>query len=258
MTRPTLSDLESLARAAGQILHDGYEKDHDVQFKGVIDLVTEIDHQSEEYLLGEIQKRWPESRVFAEESGESGRGDLVWYIDPLDGTVNYAHGVPVFCVSIACAWEGQTRLGVVYDPMRDEMFAAERGKGAWLNGRVLKVSSATELQKSLLVTGFPYDTWTAKPNNLEFFGRFARMTQGVRRLGSAALDACYVAAGRLDGFWELSLRAWDIAAAALIAEEAGARVTTVKGEADYMIPPHSVLASAPGIYDQMLDVLSQL
>ena len=258
MTRPTLSDLESLARAAGQILHDGYEKDHDVQFKGVIDLVTEIDHQSEEYLLGEIQKRWPESRVFAEESGESGRGDLVWYIDPLDGTVNYAHGVPVFCVSIACAWEGQTRLGVVYDPMRDEMFAAERGKGAWLNGRVLKVSSATELQKSLLVTGFPYDTWTAKPNNLEFFGRFARMTQGVRRLGSAALDACYVAAGRLDGFWELSLRAWDIAAAALIAEEAGARVTTVKGEADYMIPPHSGLACAPGIYDQMLEVLSQL
>ena len=258
MTRPTLSDLESLARAAGQILHDGYEKDHDVQFKGVIDLVTEIDHQSEEYLLGEIQKRWPESRVFAEESGESGQGDLVWYIDPLDGTVNYAHGVPIFCVSIACAWEGQTRLGVVYDPMRDEMFAAERGKGAWLNGRVINVSSATELQKSLLVTGFPYDTWTAKPNNLEFFGRFARMTQGVRRLGSAALDACYVAAGRLDGFWELSLRAWDIAAAALIAEEAGARVTTVKGEADYMIPPHSVLACTPGIYDQMLEVLSQI
>ena len=258
MTRPTLSDLESLARAAGQILHDGYEKDHDVQFKGVIDLVTEIDHQSEEYLLGEIQKRWPESRVFAEESGESGRGDLVWYIDPLDGTVNYAHGVPVFCVSIACAWEGKVQLGAVYDPMRDEMFAAERGQGAWLNGRALKVSSATELQKSLLVTGFPYDTWTAKPNNLEFFGRFARMTQGVRRLGSAALDACYVAAGRLDGFWELSLRAWDIAAAALIAEEAGARVTTVKGEADYMIPPHSVLACTPGIYDQMLEVLSQI
>ena len=258
MTRPPLSDLESLARVAGKILYDGYEKDHEVQFKGVIDLVTEIDHQSEEYLLGEISRHWPESRVFAEESGESGQGDLVWYIDPLDGTVNYAHGVPIFCVSIACAWEGQTRLGVVYDPMRDEMFAAERGKGAWLNGRVINVSSATELQKSLLVTGFPYDTWTAKPNNLEFFGRFARMTQGVRRLGSAALDACYVAAGRLDGFWELALRAWDIAAAALIAEEAGARVTTVKGEADYMIPPHSVLACTPGIYDQMLEVLSQI
>ena len=257
MKSPTLSDLEVLARAAGKILRDGYEKDHDIQFKGVIDLVTEIDHQSEKYLLGEIAKHWPESHVFAEESGESGDGDLVWYIDPLDGTVNYAHGVPMFCVSIACAWGGQTRLGVVYDPMRDEMFAAERGHGARLNGRVLKVSSATELQKSLLVTGFPYDTWTAKPNNFEFFGRLARMTQGVRRLGSAALDACYVAAGRFDGFWELSLRAWDIAAGALMAEEAGARVTTVKGEADYMIPPHSVIASTPGIYDQMLDVLNQ-
>ena len=258
MNLPSLPNLESLARAAGKILRDGYEKDHEVQFKGVIDLVTEIDHQSEEYLLGEIAKRWPESHIFAEESGESGHaGGLTWYVDPLDGTVNYAHGVPVFCVSIACAWEGQTRLGVVYDPLRDEMFASERGKGAWLNGRVLKVSSATELQKSLLVTGFPYDTWTAKPNNLEFFGRFARMTQGVRRLGSAALDACYVAAGRFDGFWELSLRAWDIAAAALIAEEAGARVTTVKGQADYMIPPHSILASAPGIHDQMLEVLSR-
>lgn len=257
MTRPSLSDLESLARAAGKILHDGYEKDHDVQFKGVIDLVTEIDHQSEEFLLGEISRRWPESRVFAEESGESGHGDLVWYVDPLDGTVNYAHGVPVFCVSIACAWNGQVQLGAVYDPMRDEMFAAERGKGAHLNGRVIHVSKATELQKTLLVTGFPYDTWTALDNNIKHFSKFARMTQGVRRLGSAAMDACYVAAGRFDGFWELSLRAWDIAAGALMAEEAGGRVTTVKGEADYMIPPHSILASAPGIYDQMLATLNQ-
>jgi len=258
MTRPSLYDLESLTRAAGKILHDGYEKNHHVQFKGVIDLVTEIDHQSEEYLLGEISRRWPESHVFAEESGESGRaGGLTWYVDPLDGTVNYAHGVPVFCVSIACAWNGQVQLGAVYDPMRDEMFAAERGKGAHLNGRVIHVSKATELQKTLLVTGFPYDTWTALDNNIKHFSKFARMTQGVRRLGSAALDACYVAAGRFDGFWELSLRAWDIAAGALMAEEAGARVTTVKGEADYMIPPHSILASAPGIYDQMLATLNQ-
>lgn len=257
MNLPTLSDLESLARAAGKILYNGYEKDHDVQFKGAIDLVTEIDHQSEAYLLGEIQRRWPESRIFAEESGESGRGELVWYVDPLDGTVNYAHGVPVFCVSIACAWNGQVQLGAVYDPMRDEMFAAERGQGARLNGRVIRVSKATELQKALLVTGFPYDTWTALDNNLKHFGKFARLTQGVRRLGSAALDACYVAAGRLDGFWELSLRAWDVAAGALLAEEAGARVSTIKGEADYMTPPHSILACAPGIYDQMLDILNK-
>jgi myo-inositol-1(or 4)-monophosphatase len=257
MKLPLLKELETLARAAGKILHDGYEQDHDIQFKGVIDLVTEIDHKSEKFLIGEISRRWPESLIFAEESGESGHGDLVWYIDPLDGTVNYAHGVPVFCVSIACAWDGQTRLGVVYDPMRDEMFAAERGQGAHLNGRPLHVSKATELQKTLLVTGFPYDTWTALDNNIKHFSKFARRTQGVRRLGSAALDACYVAAGRFDGFWELSLRAWDIAAGALMAEEAGARVTTVDGKADYMTTPHSVLACAPGIYDQMLDVLRQ-
>jgi len=258
MNYPSLSDLESLARAAGKILHDGYEKEHDIQFKGVIDLVTEIDHQSESFLLGEIRNRWPESHIFAEESGESGRdGGLTWYVDPLDGTVNYAHGIPIFCVSIACAWEGQMRLGVVYDPLRDEMFAAEHGRGAHLNGRALKVSSATELQKTLLVTGFPYNTWTAKPNNLEYFGRFAVRTQGVRRLGSAALDACYVAAGRFDGFWELSLHAWDIAAAGLIAKEAGARVTNIKGEAEYMSAPISVLAAAPGVYDQMMAVLNQ-
>ncbi len=258
MTHPTLLDLESLARAAGKILRDGYEEDHDVQFKGVIDLVTEIDHRSEKFLLGEIARRWPESRFIAEESGESGRGGaLTWYVDPLDGTVNYAHGVPLFCVSIACAWDGQARLGAVYEPMRDEMFAAERGRGARLNGRVLQASKATELGKSLLVTGFPYNAWTAVPNNLEYYGRFARMTQGVRRLGSAALDLCYVAAGRLDGFWELELSAWDVAAGGLVAEEAGARVTDLKGEANYLQPPHSILAAAPGVYDQMLEVLNR-
>ncbi|MBV6395361.1 MAG: Inositol-1-monophosphatase [Anaerolineales bacterium] len=257
MNLPSLSDLESLARAAGKILRDGYGQDHEVQFKGVIDLVTEVDHRSETFLLGEIKGRWPDSQFIAEESGQSGSGGLTWYIDPLDGTVNYAHGVPIFCVSIACAWDGKTQLGAVYDPMRDEMFAAERGTGALLNGRATRVSSATELGRSLLVTGFPYDAWTVKPNNLEYFGRFARASQGVRRLGSAALDACYVAAGRLDGFWELSLRAWDIAAAGLIAEEAGARVTAINGKADYMKPPHSILACAPGIYRQMLKTLEQ-
>ena len=120
MHHPTLIEIESLARGAGIILREGYEQDHDIQYKGVIDLVTEIDHRSEKYLLSEITSRWPESRFFAEESGESGRGGkLIWYVDPLDGTVNYAHGVPIFCVSIACAWEGQTRLGAVYDPLRD-------------------------------------------------------------------------------------------------------------------------------------------
>lgn len=257
MNHPILSEIESLARAAGQILRNGYEKDHDVQFKGVIDLVTEIDHQSEKFLLNEISQRWPDSRFVAEESGESGQGELIWYIDPLDGTVNYAHGIPIFCVSIACAWEGKTRLAVVYDPMRDEMFSAERGRGAHLNARPLKVSRAAELHQSLLVTGFPYDAWTAKVNNLEYFGRFARITQGVRRLGSAALDLCYVAAGRFDGYWELSLKPWDVAAAGLIAEEAGARVTDLQDGVDYLSPPQSVLAASPVIHAKILEVLKQ-
>lgn len=257
MNQPTLSDIQSLARAAGKILRDGYETDHDVQFKGVIDLVTEIDHQSEKFLLGEIARRWPESRVLAEESGESGRGEMLWYVDPLDGTVNYAHGVPIFCVSIAVAWNGQTRLAAVYDPMRDELFSAERGRGTHLNARPLKVTRVAELEKSLLVTGFPYDMWTAVPNNLEYFGRFARMTQGVRRLGSAALDACYVAAGRFDGFWELSLKPWDVAAGGLIAEEAGARVTDLRGGADYLSPPQSILAAGRELHAKMLEVLNR-
>ena len=171
--------------------------------------------------------------------------------------MNYAHGVPIFCVSIACAWEGQTRLGVVYDPMRDELFSAERGRGAHLNARPLQVTRVAELRQALLVTGFPYDTWTAKVNNLEYFGRFARLTQGVRRLGSAALDACYVAAGRFDGFWELSLQPWDVAAAGLIAEEAGARVTNLQGGEDYLSPPQSVLAAGRVLYEKMLAVLRQ-
>ena len=258
MIYPSLSEIESLARAAGKILRDGYEKDHDVQLKGAIDLVTEIDHQSEKFLLAEITRRWPSSRFVAEESGESGSGEITWYIDPLDGTVNYAHGIPIFGVSIACAWDGATRLGAVYDPMRDEMFSAQRGRGAHLNARPLKVTRVAELSQALLVTGFPYNTWTAKVNNLEFFGRFARMTQGVRRLGSAALDACYVAAGRFDGFWELSLQPWDVAAAGLIAEEAGARVTNLQGGEDYLSPPQSVLAAGPDLYEKMTEVLRQL
>jgi myo-inositol-1(or 4)-monophosphatase len=182
----------------------------------------------------------------------------------LDGTVNYAHHIPIFCVSIAYAARNGTsvradsaclKLGAVYDPMRDEMFLAERGKGATLNGRPLHVSSATELQRSLLVTGFPYSAWNTPQDNFANFVKFGKLTQGVRRLGSAAIDLCYVAAGRFDGYWEMALNPWDVAAGGLICEEAGARVTSVKGEADYISPPQSVIASAPGIYTRMLGEL---
>lgn len=256
MTTPALHDLETLARQAGEILRAGYEKEHRVDYKGVIDLVTEVDHQSEAFLLGEIRRRFPRQRVLAEESGGiEGEGEHMWYVDPLDGTVNYAHHIPIFCVSIACAQAGKMRLAAVYDPMRDEMFTAERGRGAWLNRRPMRASTVSELRHSLLVTGFPYDAWTAEINNLEFFARFSRLTLGVRRLGSAALDLCYVAAGRFDGFWEFSLKPWDVAAGGLIAEEAGAKVTDIHGRPDYLSPPQSILAAARELHPRILEVL---
>ena len=254
--QPTLSYIETIARSAGEILREGYNKEHQVSYKGVIDPVTEVDHQSEKYLLGEVQRDFPTHHIFSEESGViHGNDEHIWYIDPLDGTVNYAHHIPIFCVSIAYASKGVLTLGAVYDPMRDEMFLAERGKGATLNGKSIRVSSTTELQKSLLVTGFPYDAWNTEQDNFANFIKFGKMTQGVRRLGSAALDLCYVAAGRFDGFWELALKPWDVAAGGLVCEEAGAHVTNVMGEADYISSPQSVVATAPGIHARMLDEL---
>jgi len=227
-----------------------------VKYKGIIDPVTEVDHQSEAYLLGEVRRDFPDHHIFSEESGViQGDDTHIWYIDPLDGTVNYAHHVPIFTVSIAYAFGGRTTLGAVYDPMRDELFTAERGKGAFINGQRLRVSTATDLQRSLLVTGFPYDAWNTEHDNFANFVKFAKLTQGVRRLGSAALDLSYVAAGRFDGFWELSLKPWDVAAGGLICEEAGGSVTNVHGDADYISPPQSILATAPGIHVRMLEEL---
>ncbi|MGD8405843.1 MAG: inositol monophosphatase family protein [Anaerolineales bacterium] len=257
MTNPTLAYIERLARQAGQILRAGYQQEHQVDYKGVIDLVTEIDRKSEDYLLGEIRKDFPDHNILAEESGGTRGHGQQWYIDPLDGTVNYAHNIPIFSVSIAYASNGTLSLGAVYDPMRDEMFTAERGKGAYLNGSPLHVSSASDLQKSLLVTGFPYDIQNPEINNLNNFIHFSHRSQGVRRLGSAALDLSYVAAGRFDGFWEMALKPWDVAAGGLICEEAGARVTNVHGEADFISPPQSILATAPGIHTRMLEELKQ-
>jgi myo-inositol-1(or 4)-monophosphatase len=254
MATPTVSELKDLAQHAGEILRAGYGKEHQISYKGVIDPVTEVDRASEDLLLGEINKHWPGSYIMAEESGVTqGDPEHSWYVDPLDGTVNFAHHVPIFAVSIGYAHKGTMHLGVVYDPMRDEMFAGERGKGAWLNGREIHVSKATELQKSLLVTGFPYDAWNTRQDNFDNFVRFAKLTQGVRRLGSAALDVSYVGAGRFDGFWELSLNPWDVAAGGLIAREAGAIVTNVNGGEDYLSAPQSIVAAAPNIHAIILE-----
>ena len=254
--QPTLDLLESLARQAGEILRKGQEQGFDVAFKGEIDLVTEIDHLSEAFLLGEIGRLFPSHHVISEEVGEvQGDCDHLWLVDPIDGTVNYAHGIPLFTVSIAYQENGQVRLGVVYEPMRDECFSAERGKGAWLNGRQIKVSAQTNLEQSLLVTGFPYDIRTNPQNNLDHYTRFSLRSQAVRRLGSAALDLCYVAAGRCDGFWEIRIKAYDIAAGGLIAEEAGATVTNIHGSVNYLADPVSILAAPPEVHAQMLALL---
>lgn len=257
MKSPTLAYVERLARQAGEILRAGYQKEHQVAYKGVIDLVTEVDHQSEAFLLGEIRSQFPDHHIMAEESGGSQGDTNQWYIDPLDGTVNYAHHIPIFCVSIGYASNGRLSLAAVYDPMRDEMFSAERGRGARLNGRPLRVSGVDDLQRSLLVTGFPYDVWNTEFDNFDNFVKFAKLTQGVRRLGSAALDLCYVAAGRFDGFWELALKPWDVAAGGLICQEAGATVTNAAGGPDFISPPQSIVATTPGIHARILAELEQ-
>lgn len=261
---PTIHDLEEMARKAGVIILTGFGRrpgfDHNQQasHKGVIDLVTEMDHRSESYFLGEIQRRFPGHSVMTEESrGLEGEEEARWLIDPLDGTVNYVHGIPIFTVSLAFTTKGVVRLGVVYDPTRDECFSAELGQGAVLNGERIKASSARTLDDCLLVTGFPYDIRANPENNLDHFARFSLLSQGVRRLGSAALDLCYVAAGRFDGFWEIRLNPWDVAAGGLIAAESGAVVTDVRGGPDYLSPPQSILAANPHIHPLMLEVLNE-
>jgi myo-inositol-1(or 4)-monophosphatase len=258
MTFPSLTELEQLAEQAGEILRVGYDKDHQVSYKGVIDLVTEVDRASEDHILAEINRRWPGGHILSEESGlRAGDQEHAWFVDPLDGTVNYAHGIPLFSVSIAYAHRGVMQLGVVYDPMRNEMFSAERGQGAQLNGTRIHASGVSELQKSLLVTGFPYDAWNTEHDNFANFVHFAKLTQGVRRLGSAALDASYVGAGRFDGFWELSLKPWDVAAGGLVAEEGGAKVTNARNQRDYLSPPQSIVAAAPAVHGQILENLAE-
>jgi myo-inositol-1(or 4)-monophosphatase len=251
--QPTLDYLRTIASTAGNILKDGYGEEHQIGYKGVVDLVTEVDHHSEAYLLQSIREGFPEDTIISEETGElNGAGKQCWYVDPLDGTVNYAHGIPIFAVSIAYADAEGILLGVVYDPLRSECFSAERGKGAWLNGRPIHVSETPDLIHSLLVTGFPYDMLTTSNSNLDNFSRLSRMTQGVRRLGSASLDLCYVAAGRFEGYWELKLGAWDIAAGILIAREAGAVISDINGEPEVMQPPYSILVANPHLHPVIL------
>lgn len=256
--QPRIDELIRLAKGAGKILKDGFGKQHDIKMKGVIDLVTEIDKQAEDYLITKIHNMHPSDKITGEESGIHNGGSTggQWLVDPLDGTLNYAHGVPIFSVSIAYALNGQVMLGVVYDPMQDECFSAVRGQGAFLNERRLQVSNVQEMVGAMLCTGFPYDVHTTEDNNLNYFGNFVRKSQAVRRLGSAALDLGYVAAGRLDGFWELQLNAWDIAAGMLLVEEAGGVVTDMAGKPIELVPPYSIVASTPALHPQMMEIIA--
>ncbi len=255
MTENLLEFACSFARSAGEILRRGYGQAGRVERKAAaIDLVTEYDRRAEAHILAAIRAAYPQHAILAEESGDHGGSEFRWLVDPLDGTTNFAHAIPIFAVSIAVQRAGRLLAGVVYDPMRDEMFAAGAGHGATLNGQPVRVSGAAELGSSLLVTGFPYDMWTNPENNLAQFGAFAVRTRGVRRLGSAALDLAYVAAGRFDGFWELRLQPWDVAAGALLVMEAGGLVTDARGGADFLNDP-SILAANPALHARMLEVL---
>ena len=245
------------AREAGALLLDHLGRIH-VELKGAVDLVTEADRASERLLVERLHQMLPEATILAEEgSGRSGTSGLRWVVDPLDGTTNYAHGFPVFSVSIALEENGVTQLGVVLDPSRDECFTARRGHGASLNGAPIRVSVIDTLDAALLVTGFPYDVRTTARDNLTQFWAFLKTAQAVRRGGSAALDLCYVAAGRFDGFWEESLAPWDMAAGALIVEEAGGRVTGYRGEA-HDIESGNILATNGRVHEEMQTILEAI
>jgi len=246
-----------LARKAGRMLAEKFTRHNPVYYKGAIDLVTEADRMSEEIILAEIGRRYPGHGILSEESKEkNARAAMRWIVDPLDGTTNYAHGFPFFCVSVALEKDGIVSLGVVYDPLRDDLFEASLEGGSRLNGKELRVSSVEDLSRSLLATGFPYDIRESPDNNLNFFNAMAKKAQAIRRAGAAALDLAYLAAGRFDGFWELKLKPWDTAAGCLLVEEAGGVLSDMAGEKWNLFSP-GLVASNGLIQGQMLEVMQK-
>jgi myo-inositol-1(or 4)-monophosphatase len=247
-----------VALEAGRILMEKARTGFSVSYKGDTNLVTEADFASEKSIVSRICKAFPGHTVLAEENHSGAtEGEYRWIIDPLDGTTNYAHGYPAFSVSIGFEIRGVMEWGIVYNPNMEEIFTAQRGGGAFLNGSQLHVSKTRTLNDSLLVTGFPYDVRTNPDNNLDYFAGFMLRSQAVRRIGSAALDFCYLAAGRFDGFWEIELRPWDMAAGVLVVREAGGLVTDFTG-AECSIYQLRCVASNGLIHDQMLSVLGEV
>ncbi len=244
------------AREAGQILLERFGRKITVTKKGDINLVTEADLASEKLIIERIRSHYPKHAILAEESGASalnGESEWKWIIDPLDGTTNFAHGYPCFCVTVALEHKGEIIVGVTFDPTRDELFAAEKGNGATLNGRQIRVSEAESLSDALLVTGFPYDA-RERENFARHFTDFTYKSRGIRRDGSAAIDMAYVACGRFDGFWEEGLHAWDVAAGVLLIEEAGGRVSYYD-DSKFSIYKPPICANNKLIHAEMLEVL---
>lgn len=242
------------ALEAGALLKKRFSESHEVRYKSEIDLVTETDGMAEELIVNRIERTFPSHDILAEERREISTGSAFrWIIDPLDGTTNYSHGFPVFCVSIALEREGRIILGAIFNPMLEELFTAERNGGAFLNGNRLRISPTDSLNRSLLATGFPYDIRENRDNNLSYFNALAVRAQAIRRAGSAALDLAYVAAGRFDGFWELRLKPWDTAAGTLLVEEAGGTVSEIGGAPFHLLSP-SLLATNGRIHPAMEEV----
>lgn len=243
------------AREAGALQLSGLGKRHQIEYKGEIDLLTEVDTACERLIIKKIQGAFPDHDFLAEEGGGDRRdSEYKWIVDPLDGTTNYAHGYPLFCTSIALEQRGQIVLGVVFDPNRAELFHAEKGVGSYLNGKGITVSHSTSLKASLVATGFAYNVKKTRRNNIAHFKNMLMASQALRRDGVAALDLCYVACGRYDGFWELNLFPWDVAAGSLIVLEAGGRVTNFSGN-DFSIYEKEILASNSRNHSEIQKVL---
>lgn len=257
MKKEICENTKKIAIGAGELLRKKFGKIKKIDFKGEINIVTEADCISQEYIKKSIREKYSEHNILSEEDLEiKSSNPFRWIIDPLDGTTNFAHGLPIFAVSIAVEYKGEIFAGVVYNPISKELFWAEKGEGAFLGKKRIKVSETNILSKALLATGFPYDIREDANNNLDHFSKFALRAQAIRRLGAAALDLCYVACGRFDGFWELKLFPWDVAAGILIVEEAGGKVTDFKG-LPTNIYSREIVASNGKIHDEMIEVLNK-
>jgi len=252
-----LDTAVEIAREAGALLDRLSKQPHEITYKRKSDIVTEVDRQSEALIVEHIRSHFPDHAIVAEEGGGKDTGsDYCWYVDPLDGTTNFAHGFPVYCVTLALAYRDEVIAGVVYDPNREELYAAERGGGAFLNNQRISVSQTGDLAESLLGTGFPPFA-SNHDLNLEFFFKLTHMSHGIRRAGAAALDLCSVAVGRFEGFWELKLNPWDKAAGALLVMEAGGRVTDLAG-GPFSLHRDEIFASNGLIHGPMLEAFSEV